>query len=43
MIFQRVGRQRPEQAVAVLGDTPEVAVELLVPVGNAPSWAKCST
>ncbi len=43
MIFQQGRPPAAEQAVAVLGDTPEVAVELLVPVGNALNWARCST
>ena len=34
VVFQGSGLQAAEQAVAVLGNAPEVAIELLVPVGE---------
>src|SRR3990167_2011076 len=40
VIFQQGRAQTTEDAIAVLGKTPEIAVELLVPVGEGPQMGQ---
>ncbi|MNN18541.1 hypothetical protein D3C81_1317530 [compost metagenome] len=40
VIFEQLRLQAAEHAIAVLGETPEVAVELLVPVGEGPQMSQ---